>query len=76
MRHFRAIAWSVSNPKARLTAIIIATIVGCCLIAINQGIPLAMGEHMTVARWISTCITPFVPFLVSCHGQGIRNVGC
>jgi hypothetical protein len=74
MRHLRAIGWSITNRSALFTAIIVAAVVGSCLIAINQGIPLILGDSMTPGRWISTFITPLVPFLVSCHGQGIKNV--
>lgn len=75
-RHLRAIGWSITDRNARITALMIALVVGSCLIAINQGIPLLLGESMTTGRWISSVITPVVPFLVSCHGQGIRNVEC
>jgi hypothetical protein len=65
----------MTDRKARFTAFIVAIVVGSCLIAINQGIPLLLGESMTPGRWISTLITPLVPFLVSCHGQGIKAAG-
>ena len=73
MRHIRAIRWSVGNSRARRTAIFVAIVIGSILIAINQGIPLLLGEPMTLGRWISACVTPIVPFFVSCHGQGLRN---
>jgi hypothetical protein len=74
MRHLRAIQWSMRDARARATALRVAALIGSILIAINQGIPLLMGEPMTVGRWISTLITPIVPFFVSCHGQGLRRV--
>ena len=73
MRHLRAIMWSMADGNARRTAFVVAIVIGSILIAINQGIPLLLGEPMTVGRWVSTCVTPIVPFFVSCHGQGLRN---
>ena len=73
MRHLYAIKSSIQDRNARLVAIWVAVVVGACLDAINQGIPLLLGEPMTVGRWISACITPVVPFLVSCHGQGMKK---
>lgn len=73
MRHLQAIKWSVKNANARRTALWVAVVIGSILIAINQGIPLLVGEPMTLGRWISTLVTPIVPFFVSCHGQGLRN---
>jgi hypothetical protein len=72
-RHLRAIAWSVNNANARRTALWVALVIGAILIAINQGIPLLVGEPMTLGRWISTLVTPIVPFFVSCHGQGLNH---
>ena len=73
MRHLRAITWSISNANARRTALWVALVIGSILIAINQGIPLLVGEPMTLGRWISTLVTPIVPFFVSCHGQGLKQ---
>ncbi len=73
MRHLRAIKCSIENRNTRFVAYWVTVVVGSCLIAINQGIPLLLGEPMTVGRWISACITPVVPFLVSCHGQGMQK---
>ncbi|SEP20072.1 MULTISPECIES: nitrate/nitrite transporter NrtS [unclassified Nitrosovibrio] len=75
MRHLNAIKSSIRDPNTRLVAIWVAVVVGACLDAINQGIPLLLGEPMTFGRWISFFITPVVPFLVSCHGQGMRKKG-
>ena len=75
MRHLYAIKSSIQDRNARLVAIWVAVVVGACLDAINQGIPLLLGEPMTFGRWISVFVTPVVPFLVSCHGQGMRNKG-
>lgn len=75
MRHLHAIKWSITDRNARFMAFCVAIIVGSGLIAINQGIPFILGEPMTPGRWISTCITPLVPFLVSCHGQGMKRAG-
>jgi predicted nucleic acid-binding protein len=75
MRHLYAIRSSIQNPESRFVAIWVAIVVGACLNAINQGIPLLLGEPMTFGRWISSFVTPVVPFLVSCHGQGMRKKG-
>ena len=75
MRHIRAITWSIADRKARRTAVYVAIVIGAILITINQGIPLLLGEPMTFGRWISTLVTPIVPFFVSCHGQGLNNAG-
>ncbi|SOD41068.1 nitrate/nitrite transporter NrtS [Nitrosovibrio sp. Nv4] len=75
MRHLNAIKSSIQDRNTRLVAIWVAVVVGACLDAINQGIPLLLGEPMTFGRWISFFITPVVPFLVSCHGQGMRKKG-
>lgn len=75
MRHLHAIKSSIRDRNTRLVAIWVAVVVGACLDAINQGIPLLLGEPMTFGRWISFFITPVVPFLVSCHGQGMRKKG-
>ena len=61
------------NRSARRTALLVAVVVGAVLIAVNQGIPLVLGEPMTLGRWISTLLTPIVPFFVSCHGQGLKQ---
>lgn len=75
MRHLQAIKSSIQDRDARFVAIWVAVVVGSCLEAINQGIPLLLGEPMTAGRWISAIITPIVPFIVSCHGQGMRKKG-
>ncbi len=75
MRHLNAIKCSIKDRNARLVAFCVALIVGSCLIAINQGIPLLLGEPMTTGRWISAFVTPVVPFFVSCHGQGMKKTG-
>lgn len=72
MRHIHAIGYSIKDRRARYVAFCVALVVGSCLIAINQGIPLFLGEPMTPGRWISAFLTPIVPFFVSCHGQGMR----
>jgi hypothetical protein len=73
MRHLQAIKSSIQDRNARFVALCFDLVVGLCLNAINQGIPLLLGEPMTFGRWISAIITPVVPFLVSCHGQGMRR---
>jgi hypothetical protein len=75
MRHLHAIKSSIQDRNARLVALSVALVVGFCLNAINQGIPLLLGEPMTLGRWVSAIITPIVPFFVSCHGQGMRRNG-
>jgi hypothetical protein len=75
MRHLLAIKSSLQDRNARLIALGVALVVGLCLNAINQGIPLLLGEPMTTGRWVSAIITPVVPFFVSCHGQGMRRKG-
>ncbi len=63
MRHLHAIKSSIQDRNARLVALSVALVVGLCLNAINQGIPLLLGEPMTFGRWVSAIITPIVPFL-------------
>jgi hypothetical protein len=75
MRHLHAIKSSIQDRNARLVALSVALVVGLCLNAINQGIPLLLGEPMTLGRLVSAIITPIVPFFVSCHGQGMRRNG-
>lgn len=75
MRHLHAIKSSIQDRNARRVALSVALVVGLCLNAINQGIPLLLGEPMTLGRWVSAIITPIVPFLVSCHGQGMMRNG-
>jgi hypothetical protein len=75
MHHLYAIRWSLQDRNARRVALSVALVVGLCLNAINQGIPLLLGEQMTIGRWISAIVTPVVPFFVSCHGQGMRRKG-
>lgn len=72
MRHIRVIRYSIKDRRARYVAFCVALIVDSCLIAINQGIPLLLGEPMTFGRWISVFLTPIVPFFVSCHSQGMK----
>ena len=75
MRHLNAILWSMSDANARRNALFVMVVVSAILIAVNQGIPLLLDEPMTLGRWISTLVTPIVPFFVSCHGQGLKRTG-